>query len=99
MCYLSQLNYLVTNNADVVGSSEFSDLPSSCAPGDVTTLHHFCYRVKVGQSDQLRHLVHHQLSDPLSTYYSGTVIGQSSSEWLQTSSIPADQLSSIAGVL
>ena len=83
---------------DVIGSSEFSGLPSSCAPGDATRLHHVCYRMKVKESDYLSDLVHHELSNPLNTYYSGTVTDVDSSEWLETSLIPSEQQSSITAL-
>ena len=50
----------------------------------------------IGESDELVHIVHQELSDPVSSHYSGTVIDLSQSEWIHTSSIPADQQTSIA---
>ena len=40
-----QLKYLVNNDTNVIGSMEFSEMVSSCAPEDVTRLHSYCYRV------------------------------------------------------
>ena len=67
-----QLNYLVTNDTNVMGSREFSEMPSSCAPEDVTRLHSYCYRVKIKENGQLERLVR-TLVDSLDTYYSGTL--------------------------
>ena len=67
-----QLNYLVTNDTNVVGSMEFLEMPSSCALEGVTRLHSYCYRIKVKESSQLERLLR-TLVDSLDTYYSGTI--------------------------
>ena len=81
------------------GSENFSNLPLSCAPGDVTRLHSYCFQMKVREQNQLLHLVYSVLYDPISTYYSGTVTNSSPSVWLQTSSIPLAQQSRIDPVM
>ena len=96
---LPQLNYLIDNDTNVNIGTDIPDLPSSCAADDVTSLHSYCFQMKVREQDQLKDLIRHSLYDPISDYYSGTVTDSSSSTWLETSSIPASQQSSIAPYL
>ena len=90
---LPQLKHLVNESTVETSRGVLSELPSSCAPEDVTALHHYCYRMKVGGSDQLK-----QIMDKLSFlegYYSGQVNiilnKETALKWLETSSIPANQ--------
>ena len=103
MLPLSQFNYLMDNDANVSVSTNYSGLPSSCSMDTVTSLHSYCFKMIVKEQDQLKDdihyglydLIHHNLYDPISNHYSGVVTDSSSSTWLETSSIPASQQSSI----
>ena len=67
-----QLNYLVNNDANVMGSTEFSEMVSSCAPEDVTRLHSYCYRIIIEKRNQLERLFR-TLVDLIGHYYSGNL--------------------------
>ena len=95
---LLQLNYLVANHPSVSGSTEFQSLPTSCSASDTTRLHFYCLQRKI-RGKQLRTLMHRTLSDALHSHYRGAVSATNPEDWLQTSSIPAEQQSRILDII
>lgn len=89
----TQLNYLINNVSHVTSSAEFESLPSSCSGEGVTRLHHYCLERQI-RTSQLEDLVRN-ISVSLNRKYLGLAV-TSPQNWLQSTSIPTDQQTSIS---
>ena len=85
LCTLTfiQLNSLVAENVSVVGSTEFLQLPNTCAPNDTPRLHMYCLELKAGEPDKLSR----NITDELSSYYSELVTVEHQCQWINSTNI------------
>ena len=82
-----QLNHLVSNTGSVIASDQLLQLNDTCTPeSPMPRLRHYCLQMRVGDPDQLRHVMQRTLNDGLSTYYpTPLVTREDQCRWLEGS--------------
>ena len=93
-----QLQYMVRQGVAIT-PGENSDFYNNCsATGEMTLLHHFCYRMNIANLIGLVNVGDFALPSYITEYYSGEyppVAGANFTRWLDTSALPLSIRNSI----